>query len=68
MSFMCFSARATFSHQDSVMEYTPIMKDKPTQTTPKGYEIPVPKKRDFDQMLERAAKPVKKSAPRRPKK
>jgi hypothetical protein len=42
------------------------MKDQPTQRTPQGYEIPVPKKRDFDQMLERAAKP-KKSAPCRPK-
>lgn len=44
------------------------MKDQPTQKTAKGYEIPVPKRRDFDQMLTKLAKPPKKSAPRRPKK
>jgi TfoX/Sxy family transcriptional regulator of competence genes len=51
------------------MRCNPIVpKKQPTQTTSKGYEIPIPKKRDFDQMLERAANPIKKSAARRSKK
>jgi len=39
---------------------------QPPQKTPKDYEIPVPKRRDFDQMLTKLLK--KKSAARRPKK
>jgi hypothetical protein len=32
------------------------MSDKKTQTTPKGYEIPVPKRKDFDAILDKVAK------------
>ena len=41
-----------------------------TQKTPKGAEIPVPKRKDFDAVLDAAAKPIKKkpSRVRRPKK
>ena len=39
-----------------------------TQKTPKGYEIPVPKRSDFEKVLDAAAKPKKKSRPRRTKK
>ena len=39
------------------------------QRTSKGAEIPIPKRKDFDALLDAAAKPVKKLAPkRRPKK
>ena len=31
------------------------MKDQPTQTTPKGYEIPIPKRSAFDRTLRKAA-------------
>lgn len=49
--------------------------EKPqTQTTPNGYEIPIPARKDFDAMLDAVAKPVpapkpkKASRTRRPKK
>ena len=43
--------------------------DKPkTQKTPKGREIPVPTKGEFEANLDKAAKPVKESRPRRPAK
>jgi hypothetical protein len=34
------------------------MAEKPTQQTPKGYEIPVPTHVEVDRVLERAAQPV----------
>ena len=40
------------------------MADK-TQKTPKGYEIPVPKRADFDKILDKVAKPAKRSTPKR---
>jgi hypothetical protein len=36
--------------------------EKPKQKTPKGYEIPVPKRKDFDKLVKKAAQP---STPRR---
>jgi hypothetical protein len=42
-------------------------KDAPKQRTPKGHEIPVPKRKDFEKVLDAVAKP-KKSPTRRPKK
>jgi hypothetical protein len=40
-----------------------------TQRTKEGHEIPIPKRKDFDAILDATAKPVKKLAPkRRPKK
>ena len=52
------------------MSYTIRMskEKKVTQKTPKGYEIPVPSKEDVFEVLEKAAKPVKKSPTSRPKK
>ena len=42
---------------------------KPTQKTPKGYEIPVPTRKDFEDALNKVAKAPKPSTPRRrPKK
>lgn len=39
------------------------------QRTPKGYEIPVPKRSDFEDALNKVAKAPKRSTPRRrPKK
>lgn len=38
------------------------------QLTPKGHEIPVPTREEFEVNLDKAAKPVKKSPARRPKK
>ena len=35
------------------------------QKTPKGYEIPVPKRADFDEVLDKVAKPTKRSTPKR---
>jgi hypothetical protein len=35
-------------------------KDKPTQTTPQGLEIPVPKRRDFMEVLLKVLGPPKK--------
>ena len=32
-------------------------RDEPTQKTPEGYEIPVPKREDFMRDLEKVAKP-----------
>ena len=40
------------------------MADK-TQKTAKGYEIPVPKRADFDDMLDKVAKPAKRSTTKR---
>ena len=43
--------------------------DKPTQKTPKGHEIPIPKRSDFEKVLDSVAKAPKPSTPRRrPKK
>ena len=39
-----------------------------TQKTPKGKEIPVPTREEFETNLDKVAKPVKKSPTRRPKK
>jgi hypothetical protein len=42
-----------------------------TQRTPKGHEIPIPKRKDFDAVLNAVAKPIRKpkaSRVRRPKK
>ena len=39
-----------------------------TQKTPKGHEIPVPTKEEFETALDKVAKPEKKSPTRRPKK
>ena len=41
----------------------------PTQKTSKGFEIPIPKEEDFERLVKKVAKPVKKlSRVRRPKK
>lgn len=34
--------------------------NEPKQTTPKGLEIPVPKRKDVDEALKRLVQPVKK--------
>jgi hypothetical protein len=39
-----------------------------TQKTAKGHEIPVPKRKGFEAMLEKVAKAPKRSTMRRPKK
>ena len=44
------------------------MADKKTQKTPKGHEIPVPKRKDFEDMLDKVAKAPKRLTSRRPKK
>ena len=36
-----------------------------TQKTPQGFEIPIPKRKDVFDVLDKAAKPVKPSTPRR---
>ena len=41
------------------------MKDRPTQKTAKGHEIPVPKREEFMRDLKKVAKAL---PPRRPKK
>ena len=41
------------------------MADKKTQKTAKAYEIPVPKRADFDKILDRVAKPAKRSTTKR---
>ena len=41
---------------------------KNIQKTPKGHEIPVPTKEEFETNLDKVAKPEKKSPTRRPKK
>jgi hypothetical protein len=39
------------------------------QKTPKDFEIPVPRRKDVFEVLEKSAKPIKRSTPRRrPKK
>ena len=43
------------------------MTDK-MQKTPKGHEIPVPTREEFEKNLDKVAKPVKASPTRRPKK
>ena len=55
------------------MIYTLIMsksekKDSERQRTPKGHEIPVPTKEEFERNLDKVAKPEKTSRSRRPKK
>jgi hypothetical protein len=53
------------------MRYTHIMSknDGPPQKTPKGLEIPIPKREDVDDALEKLAKSKKPPSPRRrPKK
>jgi hypothetical protein len=45
------------------------MSGKNTQRTSKGYEIPIPKRKGFDAILDKVAKPAKRStAKRRPAK
>jgi hypothetical protein len=44
------------------------MKKEPKQQTPKGYEIPIPKRGDVLKVFENAAKPQKESGPNAPKK
>ena len=50
------------------MRYTQTMKDdpkpEPKQKTPKGYEIPIPKKADWDRMLKRVATPLRRRRPK----
>ena len=41
------------------------MKDKKMQTTPKGYDIPVPTREAFDKALSKSVRPVKPSTPHR---
>ena len=43
-------------------------KKSETQKTPKGHEIPVPTREEFEKNLDKVAKPVIESPPRRPKK
>ena len=51
------------------MSYTISMSEKPkTQKTPKGHEIAVPTREEFETNLDKVAKPVKESPHRRPKK
>jgi hypothetical protein len=48
-----------------------MTKEKPTQKTPKGHEIPIPKRGDVFKVFKNAAKPekpAKKSGSRSPKK
>ena len=40
----------------------------PIQKTPNGHETPVPKRKDFDDVLKAVAKPAKPLPTRRPKK
>lgn len=42
--------------------------EKPTQRTPKGLEIPVPERKDFEELLDKVAKPKKSETPSDPKK
>ena len=44
------------------------MSNEKTQKTAKGHEIPVPKRKDFDAILDKVAKAPKRSTTRRPKK
>jgi len=39
--------------------------EKPTQKTPKGYTIPVPTRKDFEDILDKVAKTPKRSTPKR---
>src|SRR3990172_1025908 len=50
------------------MMYTQIVTDQPTQKTPHGQEIPVPKREDFLRNLKKAARPKPSTPRRRPKK
>jgi hypothetical protein len=52
------------------MRYTHIMSDndQSKQKTPKGLEIPVPKRKDVDDAIEKLAKSKPPLTPRRPKK
>jgi len=43
-------------------------KEQPTQKTPKGQEIPIPKRKDVDDAIEKLAKSKPPLTPRRPKK
>jgi hypothetical protein len=42
-----------------------VDKKQPTQKTAKGYEIPVPKRGEFDAILDKVAKAPKRSTPKR---
>lgn len=46
--------------------YTCLVSNQRKQKTPKGHEIPIPKRKDFDAILNKVAK--KPLPPRRPKK
>ncbi len=41
------------------------MADKKTQKTAKGYEIPVPARKEFEDVLDKVAKAPKRSTPKR---
>lgn len=45
--------------------YTQDVADKQKQRTKEGHEIPTPKRKDFDAILDAVAKPAKKLAPKR---
>jgi hypothetical protein len=45
------------------MRAEPLRQDEPTQTTPKGLEIPVPQREDFDAMVRKVAPPAGRKRP-----
>jgi hypothetical protein len=44
------------------MSYAQSVAKEREQRTPKGAKIPIPKRKDFDAVLNAAAKPIKKSS------
>ena len=48
--------------------YTQAMSEQPKQKTPKGLEVPIPKRKDVDDAIEKLVKSKPPSTPRRPKK
>ena len=42
-------------------------KEQPKQRTRKGLEIPVPKRKDFEELLDKVAKPKESETPSSPK-
>ena len=47
--------------------YTQIVSNEPKQKTPKGLSIPIPKRKDVDDAIEKVAKSKPSLTPRRPK-
>ena len=45
-----------------------MSKKRSVQETPKGHEIPIPTRKEFEENLDKVAKPVKESPTHRPKK